>query len=317
MEYAKLQLIDTRRPIWRGASMHARGAAVTILAYCADQENEGRIDGAKGWTPALWKDAVDLRPIDLSRVIDAGLCSWDGSDLVCHLYDIRGQRALEVKRQQAAHGAKGAEYGRLGGRPRKADDKPHEGVSHKPQEGVLNNPHTKPPQSSPVQSIPPTPPSESADDMRAMVEQQPPPPPRDLGTLSDAEIIRMIGLHVRWRDSKDPERTAENRANVIMVFRRDPARYLRAAEQLRMAASRQVFPEAVEQELGRVAVTTAPTSPTDREITAIIRHHRSWQAAAKASEMGGVIDSEATLRVALTENYSARQAMMAEIEKRA
>jgi hypothetical protein len=175
MEYAKLQLRDTRGPEWRLASMHARGAAVSVLAYCADRENGGRIDGAADWTADHWRDVVGVKPADVERAVDAHLCSWHEGALVCHLYDMRGERALEVKRAQAEHGRKGAEHGHKGGRPRK----PHQGVSENGHRGFTETPiHNPPRPDHPDQTTPPTPPT-SAEAARVDLFSPPAQPPED------------------------------------------------------------------------------------------------------------------------------------------
>jgi hypothetical protein len=150
MEYAKLQLVDLRKPAWRLASMHARGAAVTILAFCADHETGGRIEAAREWDPDTWRDIVGVRPIDVQRAIDAGLCWWEGDDLMCALYDSIGHARLQVQRQQGPHGARG-------GRPRKTPlpENPKGSEPGNPKGYQSGNPEASEPETpSPDQTIP-------------------------------------------------------------------------------------------------------------------------------------------------------------------
>lgn len=111
VDYAKIQLVDTRSPLWRRASATARGAAISVLAYCADLENSGVIDDAKTWEHDDWWLLTATSLPEINEAIESGLCEWRGDALVCNLYDHGGHASLMTKRAQGKHGIKG-------GRPR-------------------------------------------------------------------------------------------------------------------------------------------------------------------------------------------------------
>lgn len=119
MEYAKLQLRDTRTPRWRFASCAARGAAVSLLAFCADQETGGRIEKCRSWTDSEWGVAAGVTAADVEVAAASGLCAWDGEDLVVSLWDHIGERELQTKRDNGRFGYLGAEHGKKGGRPKR------------------------------------------------------------------------------------------------------------------------------------------------------------------------------------------------------
>jgi hypothetical protein len=156
MDYAKLQLVHTRSAAWRVATMTARGAAVSVLAYCADQENGGRIEGARAWERGVWREIMGVKASEIEVAVACGLLAWEGNDLVCTLWDHKGFNALKVKRANGPHGAKGgpygtlgAKYGPLGGRPRAAS-----GDEEPPQHNPPSEPPPSPVQSSPAQPSP-------------------------------------------------------------------------------------------------------------------------------------------------------------------
>ena len=107
MEYAKLQLIEVRKEAWRMASCRARGAAISLMAYCADMENGGRIVGALSWSNAHWVAMVGVSCKDVGEAMESGLTVWDGEDVVVMIYDNHAQASLNTKRAQGRHGSKG------------------------------------------------------------------------------------------------------------------------------------------------------------------------------------------------------------------
>ncbi len=197
MEYAKLQLADTRSHTWRRASQAARGTATSVLTYCADQEDGGLIQGAKAWGDEDWMATCACRQADILAAVASGLLAWKGDSLVCPLYDERGHQALQIKKLQGPHGVKGAEHGKKGGRPPKGDNS-------KPPEGVLENPHegdtSKPPH-------PPIPPTHTTHPPSVCVAGATPPPPADAVDTHPRDEISYI-LASRGLRTK-PEALAE------------------------------------------------------------------------------------------------------------
>ncbi len=107
MNYLKLQVTDTLKLPWIRASMQARGALVSLLMFCCSQENGGVIKDSLDYGNNDWRDLTRLSLDDVLAVLSAQLARWHGKDLVISMYDMPGQRALEVKRAQGEHGFKG------------------------------------------------------------------------------------------------------------------------------------------------------------------------------------------------------------------
>ena len=113
MEYVKLQLHLLREARWKLATCDARGASVSLLAYCADLENSGRIEACAGWSDSQWVAVCAVPKRSVLAAIESGLCAWAGNDLICNLYDHQGHAQLAVQRKQGP-------FGKLGGRPASA-----------------------------------------------------------------------------------------------------------------------------------------------------------------------------------------------------
>lgn len=85
MDWVRLQVKELRGPSWAGIADAVRGNWVTLLALCAWEENGGRIDGARSWTPQQWAAASVTRR-KAEAVVAAGLAQWDGEDLMVSRY---------------------------------------------------------------------------------------------------------------------------------------------------------------------------------------------------------------------------------------
>ncbi len=86
-----------------------RATWLCLLAYCADQENGGRIEGAESWGDRKWQQIARVTYSEVHD--DCPLWSWDGADLVVWAYP--AEKEAEVRRNR--------ENGGRGGRPRKPE----------------------------------------------------------------------------------------------------------------------------------------------------------------------------------------------------
>ena len=84
-----------------------RATWLCLMAYCADQENGGRIDGAASWADRKWQQVVRVTKVEAEDVCP--LWVWDGDSLIVWAYPI--EKEEEVKRNRI--------NGRTGGRPTK------------------------------------------------------------------------------------------------------------------------------------------------------------------------------------------------------
>ncbi len=86
-----------------------RATWLCLMAYCADQENGGRIEGASEWGDRKWQQVVRVTKSEVSEVCP--LWSWEGGAVVVWAYP--AEKEAEVRRNR--------ENGGRGGRPRKPE----------------------------------------------------------------------------------------------------------------------------------------------------------------------------------------------------
>lgn len=84
-----------------------RATWLCLMAYCADQENGGRIEGASEWGDRKWQQVVRVTKSEVSE--SCPLWSWDGGAVVVWAYP--AEKEAEVRRNR--------ENGGKGGRPPK------------------------------------------------------------------------------------------------------------------------------------------------------------------------------------------------------
>lgn len=84
-----------------------RATWLCLMAYCADQENGGRIEGAAEWNDRKWQHVIRVTKSEVSE--SCPLWSWDGGAVVVWAYPV--EKEAEVRRNR--------ENGGKGGRPPK------------------------------------------------------------------------------------------------------------------------------------------------------------------------------------------------------
>lgn len=106
MEYINIPLYVIRSNEYIGADPTQRATWLSLIAWSCDQENMGRIAGARSWGDRRWMQSCGVMA---SEVADScGLFRWDGDDLVISFYPADAQREIERKREIArANGRKG------------------------------------------------------------------------------------------------------------------------------------------------------------------------------------------------------------------
>lgn len=122
MEYTKLQLKWTRSDTFKSAEPAARGVWVGLIAYCADQENGGRIIACQTWTDRRWMAAAAATREEIEQAVVQGLATWNGADLVVGGYDIIGEQtfqAVSAANQDRANLKWEKERAKKGGQPPK------------------------------------------------------------------------------------------------------------------------------------------------------------------------------------------------------
>lgn len=106
MNWLNLRLVTLRRPEYVGAEPAHRAAWLNVLAYCCEQENGGRIDGARMWKDRQWQQTcgVTLEEVDGA----SPLLRWDRDDLIIWEYPCDKEAEVQGKREVArVNGASG------------------------------------------------------------------------------------------------------------------------------------------------------------------------------------------------------------------
>jgi len=121
-----MRVANMRAPEYTGCNMVERATWWHLNAYCAEQENGGRICGCRSWGDNRWQQAAQLKKAEAHH--PCPLWSWDGEDLVVWRYPSDQEESFHAKREgnslggQSRSEAKVAavrENGKKGGRPRK------------------------------------------------------------------------------------------------------------------------------------------------------------------------------------------------------
>ena len=93
------------------ATFEQQGQWLTMLTYCAGQENAGRIKGASELPSVFFERALSIGKAELEA--ECPLWFWEGPDLIVKFYPLREQEKCQTLR----------EHGRKGGRTRAAKAK--------------------------------------------------------------------------------------------------------------------------------------------------------------------------------------------------
>ena len=126
MKWLNIEIEHLRGPEYLGADTEERATWLSLMAFCAAQENYGVIEGCSGWKCRKWQQICGVTKDEAG--MKSELYSYDGDDLHVHFYPVAQQAAVKSKR----------ENGKLGGRPKKVkeleplktnENKPHGSVS--------------------------------------------------------------------------------------------------------------------------------------------------------------------------------------------
>lgn len=106
MKYLSLELKTLRSPEYVGSAPTERGTWLSILGYCADQENGGRLTGAMSWKDRQWQQTCGVTAREVRSA--TRLLVTDGDDVVVFGYPTEVEAQIVAKRAA----------GRLGGQAR-------------------------------------------------------------------------------------------------------------------------------------------------------------------------------------------------------
>lgn len=100
-----------RRPEYVGSEPTSRATWLNVVTWCCEQENGGRIVGAKRWKDRQWQQTCGVM---LSEIEDASLLlQWDGDDLVAWSYPAEKEAEVQARREAGRSGGKKSGEARL------------------------------------------------------------------------------------------------------------------------------------------------------------------------------------------------------------
>lgn len=102
MEWLKLDLRNLRSPAYIGSEPIARATWLNLMAYCAEQENGGRIVDCSEWKDRMWQQLVG---VTLEEVrIDCPLYRWEDGDLIVAHYPTDTESMIKARREAGRKG---------------------------------------------------------------------------------------------------------------------------------------------------------------------------------------------------------------------
>lgn len=97
MEWLNLKTSTLHAPEYIGSEPRARAAWLNVSLWCAQQENGGRIDNARGWKDRQWQQTcgVTRREVDSAN----RLLTWDGDTLKVWNYPADKEQIVRERRE--------------------------------------------------------------------------------------------------------------------------------------------------------------------------------------------------------------------------
>lgn len=104
MNWLNIHTPALRSPDFIGSDPTARATWLYVTAYCCEQENGGRIVGARHWKDRQWQQTcgVTLAEVEAS----SPLISWDGEDIIVASYPEQKEKEVQSKRKAGKKGGK-------------------------------------------------------------------------------------------------------------------------------------------------------------------------------------------------------------------
>jgi len=104
MNWLNIHTPVLRSPAFIGSDPIARATWLYVMAYCCEQENGGRIVGAKLWKDRQWQQTCGVTQAELEA--SSPLIQWDGNDLVIREYPTEKEAEIAAKRKAGRKGGK-------------------------------------------------------------------------------------------------------------------------------------------------------------------------------------------------------------------
>lgn len=102
MKWLNIEVAILRSPKFIGAEPIERATWLSLLGYCADQENGGRIQKCSTWKDRTWQQTCGVTAAEVA--LKSTLWHWEDVDLLVEFYPIDKEKELKAKRLAGAKG---------------------------------------------------------------------------------------------------------------------------------------------------------------------------------------------------------------------
>jgi hypothetical protein len=133
-----LHTADLLDGAWLALPASLRGFEIQLQAYCAAQENGGRITRAKRWGTSQWLMTLGRggNAKVVAALASAGLVEWDGDDLIVFRYDRDAEEGYQKRRENGRAG--GIEAAKRRAQQTEGRDEPSEPPSNTTADTATN-----------------------------------------------------------------------------------------------------------------------------------------------------------------------------------
>ncbi len=104
MKWLNIEVATLRGPHYVGAEPVERATWLSLLGYCADQENGGVIRDCREWADRQWQQTCGVMRQEVN--LTSFLYQWNGNDMVVKYYPVDAEVALAAKRAGGHRGGK-------------------------------------------------------------------------------------------------------------------------------------------------------------------------------------------------------------------
>lgn len=104
MRWLNIEIANLRSPAFVGAEPVERATWLSLLAYCADQENGGVIADCRSWKDRQWQQTCGITQAEAQAESD--LWKWKEDQLVVEFYPVAKEAEIQAKRSSGSRGGK-------------------------------------------------------------------------------------------------------------------------------------------------------------------------------------------------------------------
>ena len=104
MRWLNIEIANLRSPAFVGAEPVERATWLSLLAYCADQENGGVITDCRSWKDRQWQQTCGITQAEAQA--ESGLWKWQDDQLVVEFYPLAKEAEIQAKRSSGSMGGK-------------------------------------------------------------------------------------------------------------------------------------------------------------------------------------------------------------------